>query len=67
MTMQQNRPLVAIPNVLRDETIPNRLAGMGMAHAPTVTTARRSGLPIALMAILIGAAIALAVVVTGQS
>ncbi len=65
--MQKNQRLVAIPNVLRDQTIPNRLGGMGLAHAPAVAPARRTGLPIALMAILIGAAIALAIVVMGQS
>jgi hypothetical protein len=66
MTMQKNRPLVAIPNVLSNETLPNRLRGMGMAHAPTVSTTRRTAPPVALVAALIGAAIAVAVVVMSQ-
>jgi hypothetical protein len=65
MTMQQNRPLVAIPNVLRDETVPNRLRGMGPASAPTVV--RRSGLPVALAALVIGGVVALVLVLAGHA
>jgi hypothetical protein len=58
MTMQKNRPLVAIPNVLRNETVPNRLRGMGIATAPAVV--RRSGLPVGLAALVIGGVVAVA-------
>jgi len=66
MTMQKNRPLVAIPNVLSNETIPNRLRGMGMAHAPSAAPARGTGLPVALLAVAIGVATAVILVLVGK-
>ncbi len=34
MTLKQNEPLVAIPNVLRNQTAPNTLGGRRAAPAP---------------------------------
>jgi hypothetical protein len=64
MAMQKNRPLVAIPNVLRDQTVPNRLRGMGRATEPFVAQSRRS--PVGIVAMLIGIAVAVALVIFGR-
>lgn len=51
MTGVQNQALKALPNVLRDQTIPNTLGGIGLARP-----VRRSRLPL-------GALVAAAVVI----
>ena len=45
MTGVQNQVLKALPNVLRDQTIPNTLGGIGLARP-----ARRSRLPVGALA-----------------
>lgn len=45
MTGMQNQALKASPNVLRDQTIPNTLGGIGLARP-----ARRSRLPLGALA-----------------
>jgi ABC-type enterobactin transport system permease subunit len=65
MAMQKNQRLVAIPNVLRDQTVPNRLRGMGRATEPFVTPSRR--LPVGLIAVLVGIAVAMALALFGRA
>jgi hypothetical protein len=63
MTMRGNRQSVALPNVLREQTAPNTLSGM--RTAPVVT--RREQLPVRGIAIGVGAAIALLLVLLGRT
>jgi hypothetical protein len=58
MTMR-NQPGAALPNVLRDQTVPNRLRGMGLATAPAVVQ-RGSGISLGLVTVLLGVAVAVA-------
>jgi hypothetical protein len=68
MTMQRNQVGAALPNVLRDQTVPNRLRGMGLATAPPVVQ-RGSGISMSLVTTLLGVAgaIALALFLAGRS
>jgi hypothetical protein len=61
VTMQrnQNKGMAALPNVLRDQTVPNRLRGMGLATAPAVVQ-RGSGISLGLVTTLLGVAVAIA-------
>jgi hypothetical protein len=65
MTMQKNRPLIAVPNVLRDQTLPNQLGGMRQATAAPVRTARRR-LPIRAIAVVAAAALAVLWILIGR-
>ena len=61
MTMQKNRRLIAVPNVLRDQTVPNTLGGR--RETPVART--RLQLPVRTIAIWVGAAIALLYLLLG--
>ena len=63
MTMQKNQPLHALPNVLREQTVPNTLRGMRQEPM----SSRRSALPISTLALVLGAAVALAVILIGRA
>lgn len=65
MTLQKNRQLIALPNVLRDQTMPNRLVGMGPATVPVRTA--RSRLPIRALAIVAAGVIALLFILIGRA
>jgi hypothetical protein len=62
MTMQKNRPLIALPNVLRDQTVPNTLRGMRQESAPV----RRPFLSLGMIAVAIAAAIAVLLIWIGR-
>ena len=62
MTMQKNRQLIALPNVLREQTAPNTLRGMRQDPAPT----SRQILSIPTIALVVGAAVALALILFGR-
>ena len=57
MTQPQNQGLKALPNVLRDQTVPNTLGGVG---APRPVARRRAPLRVPVAA-AVGLALALAV------
>jgi hypothetical protein len=60
--MQKNQRLIALPNVLRDQPVPNRLGKLG--PAPIQTTRLR--LPWRPLAILAGFAVAAALLLIGR-
>ena len=62
MTMQKNQPLHTLPNVLREQTVPNTLRGMRQEPV-----SRRSALPISTLALVLGAAVALALILIGRA
>ncbi len=68
MTIQKNRPLIALPNVLRDQTVPNTLGGV---RPPPDATARprpsaRPAPSARAVALGVGIVIALAWILMGR-
>lgn len=61
--MQKNRRLIALPNVLRDQTEPNTLGGMRAAPA----SVRRIQLPVRAIALAAGVVIAILVILLGRA
>jgi len=62
MTMQKNRQLIAIPNVLRDQTAPNSLGGL----RPPPARAVRPRLRLRAIAFFAAGVLALTLVLMGR-
>ena len=60
--MQKNQRLIALPNELRDQPVPNRLGKLGPAPIRT----SRINLPLRPLAILAGFAVAAALILIGR-
>jgi hypothetical protein len=60
--MRQNQQLIALPNVLRDQPVPNRLGKLGPAPIET----SRVRLPWRSLAILLGFAVAATLILIGR-
>ena len=69
MTMQKNQQLRALPNVLREQTVPNTLRGMRQepASGRRASLPALPALPIRTIAIAAGVAVALALVLLGRA
>jgi hypothetical protein len=67
MTMKQNRQLIAIPNVLRDQTAPNTLSGMHDNAARQPARAPRRRLPVGTVSAVIGIGILVALLLLGRA